>query len=223
VRNLLNQALSIEAISIAMGACLANSQELVEEATLLAEAGHRARAFFLYHTACEELAKFFIFEAAGKRTAQGNPPNWKRFWQRLRSHDSKLAHIEIRTRVPAGNEMPEVHELVLSGLDLLFNYGALPRNTSLYVDLDPNHTFRKPADIDWDFALPSLEALARNLVYSAKQIGDSTEAIANAIRQEPSDGRREHALNTFTHVVARLKAAGVEKDEALRRLEKYLR
>ncbi|MCC8957268.1 AbiV family abortive infection protein [Bradyrhizobium sp. Pear77] len=218
-----DQALSIAEISTAMGACLANSQELLEEAALLVEAGHTARAFFLYYTASEELAKFFIFEAAGKRVALGDPPNWRRFWQRFRSHDSKLAHIEVRARIPLRDEKPEDHELALTGLDLLSSYGALPRNTTLYVDLDPNHLFRKPSDIDWTFALPSIEALARHLLHSAKQGGDSPDAIARAIQQEPSETSKKHALRTLEHAVVRLKASGIEKDELLKRLDKFLR
>ena len=94
------KTLSIKDISLGMRACAQNANELIQEATLLVTSGHNARAFFIYYTACEELAKFSIFEAAGKRLAQGDPPNWKRFWQRLRSHDSKLAHIEIRKFAP---------------------------------------------------------------------------------------------------------------------------
>lgn len=177
----------------------------------------------MYYTASEELAKFFIFEAAGKRIALGNPPNWLRFWQRLRSHNSKLAHIEVRARIPLRDEKLEDHELALSGLDLLSNYGALPRNATLYVDLDPNHLFRKPSDIDWTFALPSIEALARHLLRSAKRAGDSPEAIASAIEQQPSEESKQHALSTLEHIVVRLKASGMGKEELLKRLDKYLR
>ncbi|KIU46022.1 MULTISPECIES: AbiV family abortive infection protein [Bradyrhizobium] len=218
-----DQALSIAEISAAMESCLANSQELLEEATLLVKAGHTARAFFLYYTASEELAKFFIFEAVGKRIALGNPPNWRRFWQRLRSHDSKLAHIEVRARIPLRDEKLENHELALSGLDLLSNFGALPRNATLYVDLDPNQSFRKPSDIDWTVALSSIEALARHLLRSAKQAGDSADAIVGTIQQAPSEASKKHASSTLEHIVASLKARGIERDELLKMLDKYFR
>ena len=73
--------------------------ELLDEASILLKANRQARAFTLIDSAAEELAKFFIFEIAGKRVANGNPPNWKRFWHRVRNnHDAKIAQIEIRSK-----------------------------------------------------------------------------------------------------------------------------
>lgn len=213
------RTLSIVEVSVAMRACAQNAEELIQEATLLVTSGHSARAFFIYHTACEELAKFLIFEGAGKRIAQGDIPNWKRFWQRLRSHDSKLAHIEIRTRVPVKAEASEDSVLIRGALDLFLNYGALPRNTCLYVDLDPGGAFRRPSEIDWGVILPSLKALAEHLLRTARESGERPEEIERALHQPPNDKMREQVLHIMTNVIEQMKASGMSKDEVLKRLQ----
>jgi AbiV family abortive infection protein len=186
------QSLSIEEIALAMAACITNAGELIDESDLLARANHRARAYFLYHAACEELAKFFMFDIAGRRVVHGDSPNWRRFWQRLRNHDSKLAQIEVRNRFAPSPAPDESQELIEAGLQLLFTYGTLPRNTSLYVELGPSGTFRKPSDIDWELGLPAIKAIALRLDHIAKQIGISVDSIKAALQQPPTEKTLDH-------------------------------
>ena len=206
-----------------MKACAQNAEELIQEATPLVTSGHSARAFFIYYTACEELAKFSIFEVVGKQIAQGTSPNWKRFWQRLRSHDSKLAHLEIRTRVPMEAEASEEFGLIRAALDLFVNYGALPRNTCLYVDLDPDGAFRRPSDIDWQVPLPSLRALAHHLLRAARESGETLAEIERALHQPPTDNQREQILQVLANVIEQMKTSGMPKDQILGRLQNWPR
>jgi len=214
------QSLTVKKIAAAMEACATNARELIDESDLLVRADHRARAYFLYHAACEELAKFFMFDMAGRRVALGDPPNWSRLWQRLRNHDSKLAQIEVRNRFAPDPGSDESRDLIEAGLGLLSTYGILPRNTSLYVDLGPNGTFRKPSDIDWDVGLPAIRAIAHRLDHIAKEIGTSMGSIATALQQPPPEKMRDQAREGFARMIERLRLAGVSKEAVVEHLKK---
>jgi AbiV family abortive infection protein len=52
-------------IARGMVACGSNALELIEESSTISAGSHFARAYFLLHTACEELTKFSILELEG--------------------------------------------------------------------------------------------------------------------------------------------------------------
>jgi AbiV family abortive infection protein len=217
-----HRPLSVTDIVTAMQACRANARELIEEAELLSEAGRQARAYTLSHTACEELAKFFIFEGAGKRLAQRNQPNWKRFRQRLRGHDSKLAQASVRLRYIMSLSPEDQDESVLSALQLLA-LGLGPRNSSMYVDVGPNGRFRKPSDIDWHIGLAALGNLASRLLRAADRLGSTDSTIELALHK-PADKDEQSAIREMiTSTVQDLLASGLSPEDIKAEASKLLK
>ena len=98
----MSEPVSSEALVLGMIACRENARELIADADILTEHGRDARAYALLHTACEELGKFTVLEIGAKGLIAGRAPNWKRFWQRIRSHDSKSAQLEVQLMMLAG-------------------------------------------------------------------------------------------------------------------------
>src|SRR4051812_46208785 len=99
-----------------------------------------------------------MFWMAAKRVAQSNPPNWKRFWNRIRSHESKIAQAEVRLQYILSLAAEELDDdLAMPGMSILFDRGLLPRNASLYVEPGPDGAFRKPSDIDWSIGVTALK------------------------------------------------------------------
>ena len=116
-------------------------------------------------------------------------------------------------------EASEDFVLIRGALDLFFNYGALPRNTCLYVDLEPSGAFRKPSAIDWQVPLPSLTALAHHLLQIARERGETLDEIERGLHQPPTDNMREKILHIMGIVIEQMKDAGMSKDEVLKHLQ----
>src|SRR5260370_966996 len=156
-----------------MELCLSNIQGLISDADLLIAENRSARAYFLLHTATEEISKFFILEATGRKLVNSLSVDWKRLWQRLRSHASKMAHAELRFvtgRLEAKN-------IELAGLALLTEHALGPRNAALYVEVDPQGIFRAPNEIQWDAPAEALRATAHRLLAYAQATGGTAYEI----------------------------------------------
>lgn len=83
--------LTVEQIRVLSDYCLQNASELVSEAKLLFENKKYARSFFLSTIAIEETSKRDVLWEAillGEDEKQ-----WKRFWNKFRNHDVKLARM----------------------------------------------------------------------------------------------------------------------------------
>jgi AbiV family abortive infection protein len=209
-----HKSLTVTEIAHAMTLCLRNARDLVDDASVLSKANRYARSYFLLHTAAEELSKFFILEATGRKVASNLPNNWKRFWQRLRSHDSKMAHLEMRSLIPG--RAPSADKVNDAGLELLVEHGLVPRNASLYVDLCPNENFRCPTDIDWlVFASPLAETVA-DLRMRAERLGKDQTEIEDSLRHP-----RPHAplLPSLISVFERVRHLGISEERVRRILE----
>ena len=115
-------------------ACRSNARELLDDAEALSALRHFARAYAILHAACEELTKFSVLELAGKRLAQGNPPLWKSFWQRFRSHDFKIAQLNVQLLYLLAETEDVVRRNIVETVEVLFDYGLTIRNAALYVD-----------------------------------------------------------------------------------------
>jgi AbiV family abortive infection protein len=139
-------ALTVIDIARGMIECRTSVRELLRECELLAQHGMFARSYALAHTACEEIAKFYILELAGKRSALGDPPVWRLFWQRFRAHESKITQLNVRLLL-LSEECDAAARTAIESAEGIFNYGLTPRNLSLYVDVGPEGAFRKPSDI----------------------------------------------------------------------------
>jgi AbiV family abortive infection protein len=201
-----------------MAACRSNALELIGESGLLSSSGHFARAYALLHTACEELAKFSILELGGRRLAQGNPPLWKRFWQRFRSHDSKTAQLQLLYLMVESVDVVDPH--LGKAAEALFNCGLSIRNSALYVDVGPDGKFRKPSDIDFRIPLPVLRAAAKLALDAADRRGHSLHDIELSLRESPNRSAKENALVVLAEITRRLKDAGLEKDAAAEMLKR---
>ena len=206
--------LTIKEMAIAMGACRANARELLEESEILLQAGRQARAFAIRYTAVEELAKYFILELAGKQVAQNNPPNWKRFWKRLRTHDSKIAQARLRT-FHAATDVTEPNDFAsaMAGAEMLFKAGLVPRNAALYVELSPEGSFRQPSEIEWSVGLEALRSLAVWLLRTADAAGLSSDAIEVALLKPPQDIDRVRAEVLAVAAIQSSLEAGMSEEQ----------
>ncbi|MER8599354.1 AbiV family abortive infection protein [Mesorhizobium sp. M1339] len=214
--------LSLSELTAGMAACRANAQELLDDAALLLRAGRGARAYTLLHTSSEELAKFFMFEMAGRRVARGDALNWKRFWQRVRSHDSKISLIDVRllhAMFLNGTEKV-ANDQVAAGLALLSEAGLVPRNGSLYVEAAPDGRFRKPSDIDWSIPITALNALAHELLLLAYGAGSSVNEIEDKLKEGVSRHEAAAGLRTLQLGLERARAAGMTNEETTKLIQK---
>lgn len=196
-------SLSIPHLARGMVACRSNARELLQECDLLLSLGHQARAYALLHTACEELAKFSILEIAGKRLAQENPPQWKRFWQRFRSHDSKIAQLNVQLLCLVAESKDVAASEIVKSADVLFNYGLIIRNSALYVDIGPDGNFRRPSDIDFSVPFPTFRVAAKMALEAADRRGDSIELVERSLQGSTSKSESQNVLQVFEMFVQR--------------------
>lgn len=84
---------SLDFVGDAFRACWANAQDLVTEAKLLSDHGHKARALSLSVLALEEIGKLFC--ADGLLYARPDDHRAKAFAKSLKSHTAKLSALEL--------------------------------------------------------------------------------------------------------------------------------
>src|SRR6266852_8862223 len=84
-----DEPMSVSMIAEGIAVVHANASQLVEEADLLREREHWARAFALAHFAREELAKIPLLLIAGVRAAKGASVAWPTFRKLLEDHKPK--------------------------------------------------------------------------------------------------------------------------------------
>lgn len=84
---------SLDFVADAFRACWANAQDLVTEAKLLSDHGHKARALSLSVLALEEIGKLFC--ADGLLFARPDDHKAKAFAKSLKSHAAKLSALEL--------------------------------------------------------------------------------------------------------------------------------
>lgn len=207
----MNSPLSMTEIADGMVAARRNAAELMQDAALLAEASSGARSFTLMYTACEELAKFFMLEIAGKRLSLGHNLNWKRFWQRFRSHDSKLAQAEVR--LIGGGDLEQSTALPLAGLSPTI------RNGSLYSDRGPSGSFRSPSEIDWTIPNEFLATRAHELLQRARVAGARQPEIIAHLATPPVAEAREDTLAALALVMKLARDAGVTREKLEAKME----
>ena len=203
-----------------MVACRSNARELLEEADALLPRRNFARAYALLHTACEEFAKFSVLELGGRRLARGDEPPWKRFWQRFRSHDSKIAQLNLQLLYLLAETEEDQLRKIVESMETLLNYGITIRNSALYVDIGPDGKFRMPSDIDFDTPLPILRAATKLALDAADRRGLSTDEIELGLRKPQDESTQRNILKVFAKVVQRAKDVGVEKEKLVEMIEK---
>lgn len=201
--------LTLPTLLMAMVKSASNAADLAADANLLLGAGRHARAFMLLHCAAEELAKYFMLEVLARKMALKAPINWARFWKRIRSHDSKMAHAATRLEAMSAQIAPAKLDAARAGSQIWSHAGIMPRNHALYVEIEEG-TVRAPSDIDWSIGVEGLEAFVQTLLEGARSIGTTEDEIANSLKG------RAHGdfLAPYLLQLRRWREAGLSEPEA---------
>lgn len=203
-----------------MIACRANAHDLIADADVLSESCRHARAYALLYTACEELGKFSVLEIGAKGIFRGKPPEWKRFWQRFRSHDSKSAQLEVQLLMLSTSSSGTDDFVGLA--ETLFSRGLKVRNAALYADFGPDGNFRKPSDIDFNVPLPGLRALAAYALAASDQRGKTPAEIEAHLKATPTSDTLRTANAMLSKMLERMRDAGIDKAKVHEMLNKHL-
>lgn len=121
-----------------------NAKELLEESRLLFENKRYARAYALAQIAYEELAKLPIIYQEATRSFFKEGHDWKAFYKRLRSHESKnkqnYVFFQTMLNIKGDDSMNLEYDKIQDNLAFVNHL----KNVSLYADIK-NNKFTKPA------------------------------------------------------------------------------
>lgn len=216
----MSEPVSSEALVLGMIACRENARELIADADILTEHGRDARAYALLHTACEELGKFTVLEIGAKGLIAGRAPKWKRFWQRIRSHDSKSAQLEVQLMMLAASSAQAGYLAKLAGT--LSDFGLSVRNAALYVDANPGGAFRKPSSLDFSVPASGLRAVAEHALAAAQERGTSPADIYIHLRRPPTDEVAEQTRDLAVRTLERMRDFGITEEEVKHLISKTI-
>jgi AbiV family abortive infection protein len=200
--------ISIKRVAVAMTHCVSNAADLASDADLLRAHARNARAFLLYTSAAEELAKYFMLEIVGRKLRSRSEINWTRFWQRLRTHDAKMAQAAVRVESFGHLLDEDAFDRARAGALIWRKVGTKPRNRSLYVEVEGGK-IGGPADIDWTLGVEALKGLVDALLVGARMVG-MTEVEIAASFAAPSVS---NPITSLYSEVGRLKAEGHSGEE----------
>jgi AbiV family abortive infection protein len=99
--------LSIEQLKIARRKSLQNAGELINDAEILFKSKSWARTLFISQIAGEEIGKYLILTSAFVSLVAGDNVNWKKFWQRITSHQEKLQMATYLEDILLGQDFPK--------------------------------------------------------------------------------------------------------------------
>lgn len=129
-----------------------NADELFDEARLLADAGHVARALLLHQISLEECGKLEMLYVATAEVLRGQAVDMKQLCRAFSKHAAKnrtnayfLAKSEAELAAEEQDDMGAAHE-ALNELQAEFHEKSNElKNASLYVDYDGS--FRAPREV----------------------------------------------------------------------------
>ncbi|MGE7662996.1 AbiV family abortive infection protein [Peribacillus sp. NPDC097197] len=121
-----------------------NAKELLEESRLLIENKRYARAYALAQIAHEELAKLPIIYQEATRSYFKEGHDWKNFYKRLRSHESKNKQNYVFYQTMLNTNGDESMNLEYNKIHDNLAFVNQLKNVSLYADIK-NSKFTKPA------------------------------------------------------------------------------
>lgn len=142
--------LNIASIKDGIEKIIENSTSLINEASILYEAGYYARTYTLSHIAREEVAKIFMLCRVGIEIMGGKEYDYKKIRKRFHSHKSKVE--------------------LFSAIHIITNTDKLSKikNDSLYVGYE-GVLFTSPQDkISKEFAKNALELAKSRLLFIEK-------------------------------------------------------
>jgi AbiV family abortive infection protein len=210
---------SLDQLISGMNLCRENAEELIADCALLRANQRYPRAYFLAYMACEESAKFFMLELAALRVLGSNPPNWKRFWQRFRAHDSKLEQLSVQLQLLLETGVTNNRDLVEAS-ERIFDFGMETRNSSLYVDRGQGKSFRKPSDLNLEIPLDAIYELALLARTALRTRGVSERDINLHLQKSTAESAPEMAGRVFQQAIERLREAGYSFEEVQAFMEK---
>jgi AbiV family abortive infection protein len=153
--------LSVEELLDGYREALANAGELLDEAELLLENEHYARAYFLAHIACEEMAKSPMFYRVACELALDLSTDWRKLDRRLRDHQDKIRNVltmdYFQSEIRADDSDLRDYEEDLAKVPVHNE----AKNDSLYVGLTDKGFARPSTRFDRDGA-EALTRLARS-------------------------------------------------------------
>jgi AbiV family abortive infection protein len=191
-------------------AALANARNLFDDAVLLRHAGRTSSAFLLLGLAADELGKHVMVSAISGR--DDTDAEWKKFWQRMGSHESKL-----------GNALMGGWAGDLLSDDPLPDKAAFHRQrlSATYADVTADGEISLPRDVieahDVDRAL---NLIGRELKFCESALGafapdrlarhfESLRAAERSVASDASDRSPEEMLAWVLAV-----RSGIPEDEA---------
>jgi AbiV family abortive infection protein len=138
---------SLKQIGEGIDALLRNSTALVDEAKLLLDAKHFARAMSLAHMAREEMSRMVMLHATAIRMMAGHDIDWRELNRRLKDHKAKLRMeiVENALMIKGATDSP-VGDFALSNVQATAEYQHAQRNASLYVEFKDGH-FVEPSQV----------------------------------------------------------------------------
>lgn len=138
--------LSLDQLKIARQKALTNARELVEEAKLLFEKEHWARALFLSQIAGEEIGKYILLSSTAVNLIAGDEIQWSKFWKRLTSHREKQTMITYIEDILLDQPFSDDLSHYFKELEKQVNDMEVFKQKSLYCDftLDFPHS---PSDV----------------------------------------------------------------------------
>ncbi len=138
-------ALSFEKLEEAYILVYENAQELLQESRLLFENKRYARSYALAQIAQEELAKLPIIYQEATRAFFREKHDWKNFYKRLRSHESKnkqnFVFYQMMLNLAGNDSLNLEYEKIQDNLAFINHL----KNVSLYADIK-NNQFTKPSN-----------------------------------------------------------------------------
>lgn len=157
-------ALSFDRLEEAYIYIYENAKELIIESRLLFNYERYARSYALAQIAHEELAKLPIIYQEATRSLYKEKHDWKEFYKRLRSHESKnkqnFAAYEIFSNISGNENFDFSNEQVKDNLKFVNQL----KNVSLYADVK-NNRFTKPSlEIKKSLAEKHLELVEEMLI-----------------------------------------------------------
>jgi len=155
---------TVELLREYSAASLSNATELVEEASLLYEQGHVARAYFLAVASIEEIGKALLaFDAQGRNLADSAVTAKLR--RAMEDHSQKIAAAFS----PMLLSNPNTREVLMPVIDLMIHL-TLGREPSMYADiLYAESKVQLPRSIVRDVASKDCIRLSRDCLSNARK------------------------------------------------------
>lgn len=143
-------------------AALENAAELLEEASLLAAHGHRARAYFLAVASIEETGKAFLaFSAQGRNLS--DPGLRARLKQQFDDHSPKISSAFVGWMSASSDQ----REAIQASVDLIIHLKR-GREKAMYVDGATDNAVSRPSTVVRERAARDAVKIATNCLEHTK-------------------------------------------------------